>query len=251
MIPKIIHYCWLSKEPVPDKLKKYMDTWKEILPDYEFVKWDFDRFDKKSSLWVEQAFDNKKYAFAADYIRLYALYNYGGIYMDMDIELLKSFDNLLDSKYMMAFEKEGTTYIEAGCMGAEKHSEFIKDVLGYYDDRPFVKENGEFDTLPLPQIMSKVFGNGEYNISFMDWHAFTNKSYATGIESPIGRSYAIHHFAGSWKTKKEIQFQRIKQILQKKYGKKITANKLFRLCECTYCYGFAYAINKIKTIIKK
>ena len=95
MIPKIIHYCWLSDDPVPSDLQKYMRTWKEKLPDYEFMKWDFNRFDKQSSKWVAQAFDNKKYAFAADYIRLYALYNYGGIYLDMDVEVLKSYNPFL------------------------------------------------------------------------------------------------------------------------------------------------------------
>ncbi len=90
MIPKIIHYCWLSDDPVPEALQKYMKSWEEKLPDYEFMLWNFDCFDKASSLWVSQAFDNKKYAFAVDYIRLFAVYNHGGIYMDMDIEVLKN-----------------------------------------------------------------------------------------------------------------------------------------------------------------
>ena len=76
MIPKIIHYCWLSNDAVPQELQMYMATWKEKLPSYEFILWNFDRFDINSSLWVRQAFEAKKYAFAADYIRLYAVYNY-------------------------------------------------------------------------------------------------------------------------------------------------------------------------------
>lgn len=83
MIPKIIHYCWLSDDPIPESLQKCMNSWKEKIPEYEFKKWDFTIFPKSESKWVEEAFDNKKYAFAADYIRLYAVYNYGGIYMDM------------------------------------------------------------------------------------------------------------------------------------------------------------------------
>ena len=91
MIPKIIHYCWLSKDPIPKDMQMFIDGWYEKLPDYEFMLWDFNRFDIHSSQWVKEAFSKKKYAFAADYIRLYALYNYGGIYMDMDVEVLKSF----------------------------------------------------------------------------------------------------------------------------------------------------------------
>ena len=87
MISKIIHYCWLSNDPIPADLQKCMESWKKYLPDYEFMLWNFERFPKSQSKWVSDAFDNKKYAFAADYIRLYALYNYGGIYLDMDVEI--------------------------------------------------------------------------------------------------------------------------------------------------------------------
>ena len=89
MIPKIIHYCWLSRDEFPPLIKTCIDTWKEQLPDYEFILWDTNRFKLESNIWVQQAFDTKKYAFAADYIRLYAIYNFGGIYLDTDIEVLK------------------------------------------------------------------------------------------------------------------------------------------------------------------
>ena len=95
MIPKIIHYCWLSSAPIPKSLQICMNTWKKVLPDYEYMLWNFDRFPKTKSKWVSDAFDNKKYAFAADYIRLYALYNYGGIYLDSDVTVYKSFNELL------------------------------------------------------------------------------------------------------------------------------------------------------------
>lgn len=106
MIPKIIHYCWLSGDPVPQNLQDYMATWKAKLPDYEFILWDRNRFDLHSSEWVRQAFEARKYAFAADYIRLYAVYHYGGIYMDMDIEVVKPFDELLDSPYFSATKRK-------------------------------------------------------------------------------------------------------------------------------------------------
>lgn len=89
-------------------------------------KWDFTIFPKSESKWVEEAFDNKKYAFAADYIRLYAVYNYGGIYMDMDIELIRRFDDLLNAPYMMAYERPNRNGIEAGCFGAEAGNPFYQ-----------------------------------------------------------------------------------------------------------------------------
>lgn len=199
MIPKIIHYCWLSDDPVPENLQKYMDSWKRILPDYEFIKWDFTRFDKSSSVWVSEAFDNKKYAFACDYIRLYALYNYGGIYMDMDIEVLKSFDSLLNQEFMIAKERPNKNWIEAGCFGVEKGSQFIAHCLEYYTDKHFVNSSGVYEDTPLPRIMSNVYEDHNYSFPLYDWHTFTNKSYETGEVSINDKSFAIHHFAGSWK----------------------------------------------------
>ena len=132
MIPKIIHYCWLSNDPIPQKLKECMETWKEKLPDYEFILWNFDRFDKNSSIWVQQAFDNKKYAFAADYIRLFAIYNYGGIYMDMDIEVLKDFESLLNQNLMIAYENpEKTGKIPGGTFGYQAPECFYNHEYNY------------------------------------------------------------------------------------------------------------------------
>ena len=131
MIPKLIHYCWLSGDPIPENLQKCMNSWKKYLPDYEFILWDRNRFDINSTLWTKQAFEAKKYAFAADYIRLYAVYTYGGIYMDMDVEVLKSFNALLSSPYILGLETDNG--IEAGIFGAEKQTPFLKDCLNYYN----------------------------------------------------------------------------------------------------------------------
>lgn len=196
-IPKIIHYCWLSNDPIPQNLKDCMETWKEKLPDYEFILWNFDRFDKKSSLWVQQAFDNKKYAFAADYIRLFAVYNYGGFYMDMDIKVLKTFNDLLNQNIAIAFEDFEQNGIEAGCFGAEKQNPYIADCLTHYKDRSFIKADGTFDTTTLPKIMSSFLPEHK-DVKPLDWHTFTNKSYVTGKIETTADSYAIHNFAGSW-----------------------------------------------------
>ncbi len=207
MIPKIIHYCWLSGDPIPEDLQRYMQSWKEKLPDYEFIKWDFSRFDKGSSVWVSEAFDQKKYAFACDYIRLYALYHYGGIYLDMDVEVLRSFDDLLDEPYMIAKERADQMWIEAGCFGAEAGSVFLAKCLDYYREKHFVNTNGVLEDTPLPRIMARIYEENGYDFPLGDWHMFTNKSYETGEISLNDMSYAIHHFAGSWKSKKELRVQ--------------------------------------------
>lgn len=224
MIPKIIHYCWLSNDPIPDNLKKYMESWKKHLSGYEFVKWDFSIFEKNSSIWVSEAFDNKKYAFAADYIRLYAIYTYGGIYMDMDIEVLKDFDSLLNNQYMLAYERPNKTWIEAGCFGAEKNNVYIKKCLDYYENRHFIKQDGSYDLLPLPQIMAKVIEENKFIFDIYSWKYFTAKSFDTGKEYPDDKSFTIHHFAGSWKTEEEKKEIENKQKLSKFIGVKLGHN---------------------------
>ena len=105
MIPKVIHYCWLSNDPYPDKIQKCMDTWRKVLPDYEIKLWNTENFDmSKAPVYVREAFEQRKWAFAADYIRMYALYTEGGIYLDSDVKVLKSFDEFLNYKFFTSLE---------------------------------------------------------------------------------------------------------------------------------------------------
>lgn len=196
-IPRIIHYCWLSNDPIPEQMQKYMQTWRKYLPDYEFKLWNFDVFDKNSSLWVKQAFESKKYAFAADYIRLYAVYNYGGIYLDMDVEVLKPFDDLLNNDLMFACEDKAGQYLEAGCFGATKEHPFIGKCLEYYTNRPFIKEDGSMDILVLPRIITPIYNN-DIKRTPLSFDYFTAKSPSTGQINITANTYSIHHFNASW-----------------------------------------------------
>ncbi|MDD6111608.1 MAG: glycosyltransferase, partial [Prevotellaceae bacterium] len=135
MIPKRIHYCWLSDEPFPRKIRKCMDTWRKTHPDYEIVRWSTENFDVESIPYVKESFEAKKWAFAADYIRMYALYTEGGIYLDSDVVLLKRFDDFLDNSFFSSMEyhtaqieKCGTMqYIDAeGRRTADKYIEGIQ-----------------------------------------------------------------------------------------------------------------------------
>lgn len=251
-IPKIIHYCWLSGDPIPEDLEKCMESWKEKLPDYEFMLWNFERFDKNSSAWVQQAFDNKKYAFAADYIRLYAVYNYGGIYMDMDIEVLKPFDDLLNQKIMIAYENPEQSGIEAGCFGAEKGDKFVGDCLSHYKNRNFIKSDGGFDTQTLPVIMESYLPQNP-DVKPFGWHYFTNKSYKTGKVQPLESSYAIHHFAGSWLDNLQKELSSYIQKTLSKYGKSKKSSLLivwFHFRKSLKYYGLRKGFVYWKNIIK-
>jgi len=197
-----------------------MQSWKEMLPDYKFIHWSFRNFDKSSSKWVSEAFDNKKYAFAADYIRLYALYTYGGIYLDMDVEVLKPFDRFLSLNTMLCFENKNYESLEVAAFGAEKGSKWIKSCLDYYKDRSFVKADGSFDTKPLPTVVNQCLRENGYMIKkiyslkeiedadkfnekeilVFPYSYFSPKSYLTGKLKIKDETHSIHHFAGSWLT---------------------------------------------------
>lgn len=212
MIPKIIHYCWLSGDPIPEELERYMASWKVKLPDYEFMLWNFDRFDKNSSVWVKEAFENRKYAFAADYIRLYALYTFGGIYLDMDVEILKSFNDILDREYFICYENSDKEIPEMAIVGASPKCKWVECALNHYTDRHFVLSDGTFDTKTLPMVVKDVLLENniifkpstlvddfdDRSLNILPFEYFSPKSYSDNLIYKTERTYTIHHFAGSW-----------------------------------------------------
>tara|TARA_R110002033_G_scaffold71103_2_gene122661 strand:- start:122 stop:901 length:780 start_codon:yes stop_codon:yes gene_type:complete len=248
MIPKIIHYCWLSDDEFPSLIKSCIETWKKILPEYEFILWDTNRFPLEDNIWVKQAFEAKKYAFAADYIRLYAVHNYGGIYLDTDIEVVKSFNPLLHLPYFIGSEGEGI--IEAGVFGSEKGCDWINDCLSYYDGKSFIKSDGGYDTLTLPRIMMKkiqeryiieeltdsvtknyLYSPSVDNLFMFPKDFFCAKNHGTGIIEKTDNTFCIHHFAMSWIPKKTTFLPNIKRKLIHVFGVRTIYNiiKIFRL----------------------
>lgn len=217
MIPKIIHYCWLSNNPIPQDLKMYMESWKQKLPDYEFMLWDLNRFDINSSIWVKEAFEAKKYAFACDYIRLFAVYNYGGIYMDMDVEVIKSFNDILSSDYILGYET--ATGIEAGIFGSKIKAEWLKDCLDYYKNKSFINTDGSYNTTPLPQILYSILNNKYIKtklINPLPPDYLTAKSYKTNKIHITNNTYTIHHFVGSWVSPKDKFIGKLARIIGNK-----------------------------------
>ncbi len=231
MIPKIIHYCWLSNDTYPDNIQKCINSWKKKLPDYKIMLWDLNRSKACTSEWVNEAYSLKRYAFAADYIRFYALYHYGGIYLDSDVEVIRNFDSLLKLPYFIGFDSFG--YFEAAVIGCEPQNPWIKECLEYYKNRHFILQDGVLDTQPLPGIMynsiSKKFVISKLNVNYSDYHLdknlyvhpyqyFSPKRHDTGKIKNQNYTYTIHHYAMSWIPTK-IQFLvKIKQILMLFFG---------------------------------
>lgn len=219
MIPKIIHYCWFGSNTIPDELISYMQTWKEMMPDWSIKEWNESNFDIAiSPLYVQQAYNAKKYAFVSDYVRLWALEQYGGVYFDTDIEVIKSFDSLLFNTAFIGLE-ESIAHLPGTCvMGCEAHCNWVKDMLALYDDISFVKSDGTWDlTTNVQRMGEKLIKQGfvpcrdEQYISHYGLRVYTHDYFSpitsTRVMRKTKNTYCIHHFAGSWTNKRHNKIQ--------------------------------------------
>ena len=227
MIPKKIHYCWFGRGAMPELSIKCIDSWKKHLSDYEVKEWNEDNFDLDLYPYAREAYDNRKFAFVTDIVRLYALYTEGGIYMDTDVEVLRPLDEFLHHSAFSGFEN--SKYVTTGIMGAEKSSQWAKDNLDYYVGKHFVREDGTLDittnVITITEMMI-LHGLMRENI-YQDFPEYVTY-YPSDFFSPINittkslhlteNTATIHHFAGSWVSSKK----NIKYWLKKILGKKIT-----------------------------
>lgn len=231
MIPKIIHYCWLSNDPFPEKIQMCIDSWKKIMPDYELKLWNTENFDIENSIpYVKEAFAHRKWAFVADYIRMYALYTEGGIYLDSDVKVLKRFDGFLTHSFFSSMEyhpfviekncsqadidmdgkRITDNYIsgiemQAAVMGAEKGCPFAKDILDWYQDKHFVKSDGTLGlNVIAPQIYARVAENYGFRYKDTDQKLrgnmmiYRSEIFAGNRREATPASYAIHFCENSW-----------------------------------------------------
>lgn len=221
MIPKIIHYCWFGKKNMSENEKKYIETWRKYCPDYEIKEWNEDNFNIRQNLYCEEAYKAKKWAFVSDYVRLKVLYEYGGIYMDIDVEVCKSFNNLLVYNACIGFESD--TKLSTAVIASSKKNKWIKDLLLYYDDIKFKKSNNQYDLTTNVEIITKItkelydinLNNTlqifENNIAIFPFEYFCAKDFIDGKIYRTEKTYTIHHFNGSWLSWKG----RIKVLLKK------------------------------------
>ena len=194
MIPKVIHYCWLSKDPLPTEAQECIKSWKKNMPDWTVKHWGMDEFDVQSVPFVAEAVAARKWAFAADYIRVYALYTEGGVYFDSDVLVRKNLDFVLENQAFSAVEffpqlaetaiKEGLTdkdgnklqpeakihgiQIQAAILGSEKGHPFFKKCLDYYNNQHFITEA---DGIPREDQISPIVMAGiaeEYGFKYID-----------------------------------------------------------------------------------
>ena len=196
MIPKIIHYVWVGNNPKPKDIKKCMKTWKKHLKDYKIIEWNESNFDISSHPFVKKAYEAKKWAYVSDYIIMYAIYNYGGIYLDTDVLVLENFDKFLNNKVFVGFEREN--YPFTAVFGAEKKNKFIKKLLDYYDNLDaynFDFENN--NTISVSNILINEYGCSKENKEQLLKDGI--KVYKDDILcNPSKNSTTVHIFTGTW-----------------------------------------------------
>lgn len=222
MIPKVIHYCWFGKKEKPFVVKKCIESWKKYCPDYQIIEWNEDNYDINSNLYCKQAYEAKKWAFAADYARLWIIYTYGGIYLDTDVEMVKSWDPLL--KHECFFGRQPGFQVNTGVgFGAVKGHALVKRMLDDYSDISFMKENGEMDLWTCPHRNSQwLFNNGlRKDDSYQEIAGaaiypieyFSPKDAWSRKTKKTSNTYSIHHCDGTWNPK-ETRIEHIRRYIQ-------------------------------------
>lgn len=157
-IPKILHYCWFGRGIMSKTEEKCVNRWKKFFSDYEVICWNEDNFDIYYNQYVKEAYHEKKYAYVADVARLKALYEYGGIYLDVDCKVLKSFDPLLKCHAFTGFGGDNKE-LAACTLAFEPHDPFIKECLDSYEKERFINEDGSLKLWSVNQRMTKLLEN--------------------------------------------------------------------------------------------
>jgi lipopolysaccharide biosynthesis glycosyltransferase/glycosyltransferase involved in cell wall biosynthesis len=200
MIPNRIHYCWFGGKDKPEIVQKCIESWKKYAGGYEIIEWNESNFNIGICKYVKEAYDQKKYAFVTDYVRMWALYNYGGIYMDGDVELLQPIDQFRVHRAFTGHETEDL--LVTAIMGSEPEHPWIKKLLDYYIDAKFVATP---NTNIITDISSPMIVEQKNGFTYLDNDVviypveyFCPYDHKNLKAIPTKNSYAVHHFAGTW-----------------------------------------------------
>lgn len=219
MIPKIIHYCWFGRGEMPKLMKKCLKSWKKFCPDWQIVRWDEDSFDVNSTLWTKQAYEARKFAFVSDYVRLKALHEMGGVYLDTDVELVQPIDRFLEHPAFSGFESTDT--VQTGIIGAEKGNAVIESWLEYYKDRAYLVDGKPVMVPNVSHITENLKARGlvmDDTLQVIDGMAIYPQTWfcplsAVSIQRKITENtHVMHYFTSTWRTDKaKKDFARVKR----------------------------------------
>lgn len=206
-IPKVINYFWVGKSKIPQSNQKCIDSWKKFCPDYEIKEWNENNYDLTKNLYMKQAYTKQKWGFVPDFARLDIIYNYGGIYLDTDVEIIRNIDDLLYNEAFIGWENR--YYVNAGSgFGAVAHNAIIKEMMQAYEGVEFINSDGSLNLIASPRYQTEILErhglqkNGRYQkiegMSIYPANFFSPKSFYSGINWANDASYMIHHYDASW-----------------------------------------------------
>lgn len=230
MVPKIIHYCWFGGKPLPREALQCIESWKKFCPDYEIVLWNESNY-KTNNVYANEALESEKWAFYSDYARLDVVYQHGGIYLDIDVELVKNLDQLLSHACFLGVESTGLINTGLG-FGAEKHNKNVRAMLLEYENVHFLREDGTQDLLPCPArntrpFLQYGFDGTAQEIQYLNGAAVYPPRYFCPLDYETGRlnrskdSYSIHHFTSSWCSKNAKIIMAIHRFCKDCFGEKL------------------------------
>ncbi len=213
MIPKTIHYCWFGKKPLPELALKCIASWKKFLPDYEIKEWNEDNFDINQIPYTAEAYKCKKYAFVSDYARFKIMYEYGGVYFDTDVEVIKPLDYILNKGSFWGLEKskEGLSCNPGLGFACPPGLDLCKEMINHYEKEVFIYPNRKYNLTTVVEVFSKILESNGLSLSSFPVELngiyiyppdyFSPINYNTGKTNITQNTYTIHHYAASWVNK--------------------------------------------------
>lgn len=213
-IPKIIHYCWFGGKPKPELAQRCISSWEKFCPDYEIIQWSEENFDLSTApVYVRQAYEAGRWAFVTDYVRLKAMLDMGGIYMDTDVELIRPLDPFLHHRGFAGFES--LKGVQTGLLACEKNFSLFREFLSYYDTASFYRPDGTQDVTTNVEVLTRLCRdrglemNDKYQVvegfAVYPRQVFCPVDFDTRRLKKTRKTVAIHWFANSWHTQEELE----------------------------------------------
>lgn len=205
-IPKIIHYCWFGDGKIPEDNQAYIDEWKTACPDYEIIKWDESNYDINKVAFMREAAAAKNWTFIADYARFDIINTCGGIYLDVDVQVLKNYDWFLELNSFWGIEQDFNRqlYVSPGLgFGSIPNNPILNKLLDYYRNMHFEKNKVVASPIILRELFEKNGFAQKNKIQEFDFGTIFPKDYFAPLNcfgklKTTKNSVSIHHYLGSW-----------------------------------------------------
>ena len=256
-IPKTIHYCWFGGNPLPELAQKCIASWRKFLPDYEIKEWNESNYDVRKIQYIAQAYDAKKYAFVSDYARFDILYQYGGVYFDTDVEVIKDLRPIIERGAFIGVEKGQKPLLNAGLgIASPAASGIYREILDSYQNEHFITTDGSLNLKTVVTRVSDLFkAHGFVEQDIMQFVAdtmiypseyFCPKDFDTEKLEITENTYSIHHYDGSWMPAYVVAQQQMKIKINNLFGRTFFSKSLFYL----FCVVYRIKTDGLKKAIK-